>query len=89
MIANWVLVEPALGETHDQPGGLFRMVRDDAGFRIELLVGRKRWADRTALLAPYVFAGEHGAEKTDPVHAQLLEATYPWPHARHFKKQRR
>lgn len=85
MIIYYILVEPTLGETTEQPGGLFRAVRDDGGFRIELLTGHSRWEDRTALLSPYVMAGEPGAYRVDAMRAQVLEMAFPWPHVRHFK----
>lgn len=81
---NYVLVETDQGETVRQPGALFRAVRDDAGYRIELLIGRGEWVDQTALLAPFVLRGEAGAETIDAATADKLAMSYPWPHARTF-----
>jgi hypothetical protein len=77
----WALVEPAIGETDDKPGGLFRIRDDGQGLYSELLVGSGEWRD-VPELARYFLQGDSGAFPIDKGRAAQLIAQYPWDGSR-------
>lgn len=75
----WALVEPTMGETREQPGGIFRVATD--GSSIERLVGAGEWRSQPEL-ASYVMEGDSGAWPLETALAEKLISEYPWKGAR-------